>query len=425
MAGRYNNSYSGYMNPGLAEGFSNLSRAIFGSATDDNVAAAANANRERARQNAALAAKQEYYNANMPLAQSALAQILAGGGAVPRVPEYTETVSPEALAIAAENPELEGLAAPDRVYNSNAGQIDPQFASNLAAFFMNPDINQDSAMKGMSRGFAMNQAAQDPTNMRGWQAALGLMPGPDVAYTDQQAAAIRAEKEAGLDRRKLMEQNGGKPVIVGQGQTAYLPQNLQGQYGGATSLQGAGKPINVGEGDTAYLPGKDGTYSKDNKLEGRPKPGTGKNGGFSVKPADWAKINEQMETVLFDLEDQLNAGESEGYEYTIPAPLKKAIMAEAERQFMEAEGQVNPSTAALNAISMFYGDDIIKDGDFNFIGANDPRIVVPGKLVSDAREALRNAPQGQSEQIRQKIIERVAALGVNREAFIEALNAGN
>jgi len=410
--GRRDNAYSGWQNPELAAGFSNLSRAMFGSAADDAKAA-------ETRLNRAKAAQEEFYANNLPGAQSALAAYLSGQ--TPMLPpEYQNQYS-------AEDQALIDMGEPEANFNANQvmlqpERIDPAYLSNLAGLFLNPSLNQNTMWQGVARQQLIDQARNSDNVMRGLQAALGIQPGPDAAYTDEAAARIRAENQAGMDRRAAIRSGSAKPVVVGPDQTAYLPESMQGQYGGQTQLQGSQKPVTVGEGQRVFLPGEDG-YTEDRVLEGRQKAtGSKKDGGFQIKPGDWNKISKEMENVLFDLESQLNAGEDDGYEYRVPAPLRKLIQDKAERLFREGKGNISPSNAMLQAIGVFYGNDLITPGEWNMIGPNDMRIVVPGGVLAFAKEKIKADP---SPETREKVINDAVELGIDRESFIKALDAGN
>jgi len=200
--GRRDNAYSGWMNPGLAEGFSNLSKAMFGSATDDNVAAAAAANRELARKrgieadNAADA--RSAYQAVMPY----MGDVLLNG--LPTLPQYEEVPSQEGAMIAAENPELEGLAAPDRVMTApTGGGYDMEKINALArAMMLNPQETQRMWQSfGGARGFDAAQNA--PEDMARWLPifAGGGMPTQNFSPTPQRGDAIREQTVQGNMRR--------------------------------------------------------------------------------------------------------------------------------------------------------------------------------------------------------------------------------
>jgi len=200
--GRRDNAYSGWMNPGLAEGFSNLSKAMFGSATDDNVAAAAAANRELARKrgieadNAADA--RSAYQAVMPY----MGDVLLNG--LPTLPQYADAPSQEGAMIAAENPELEGLAAPDRVMTApTGGGYDMEKIGALAnAMMLNPQETQRMWQSfGGARGFDAAQNA--PEDMARWLPifAGGGMPTQNFSPTPQRGDAIREQAVQGNMRR--------------------------------------------------------------------------------------------------------------------------------------------------------------------------------------------------------------------------------
>jgi len=202
MAGRYNNPYSGYMNPGLAEGFSNLSRAIFGSATDDNVAAAAASNRELARKRGIEADNAADARAAYEAVQPFIGDVLING--LPTLPQYAEVPSQEGAMLAAENPQLEGLAAPDRVVTApTGGGYDMEKVSALArAMMLNPAETQNMWRSfGGARGF--DAAQNNPDDMARWLPIMGGggMPNQNFAPTPERADAIRNQTIQGQIQR--------------------------------------------------------------------------------------------------------------------------------------------------------------------------------------------------------------------------------
>lgn len=268
----------GYSDPGIGQAFSKLATALFGSAEGDTQAAAMRASDALASQRLqAMQAAAAFNNtldaaARVPLLQGQIAQAMGLG------PVHVDESGGFVRPVGPNGPQMSVPALPG---------VTPDQLGSLARAFLGAGGNTQQTMAGLgglgdavNKGLAawnLRNPGQVPEDvLRG--AAVQLHGaggvGPDFSPT---AEAARRNQDYINQRdfnnhffkfRGKQYEVDNTPVTAGTGQTVFLPQPMQGLFGGQAQLQGIPPqvpPVILDPGEIAY-PGFGGKSS----LQGGP-----------------------------------------------------------------------------------------------------------------------------------------------------------
>jgi len=313
------NRFAGYQDPGLGEAFSNLARAMFGSAQDDAYAANANAARQLAAQREQALNEARALDgavtatAALPQFQSRIVEALGyGPSTVNEAGMLIRPVSPD-------GPQMSVPVLPDQA------SVTPQQLSALARTFIGTGGNTQQMTAGLNNigqavsnrnaeRILLNPSAPGVSEdqVRGAATFLKGPGGVDADFAPTVGAQNRVQgfitqrnkdtiagRLAGdkysADRRfdASRYDTDNKPVVVGQNGTAFLPQGAQRRFGGQTELQGQQSIVNVPQGSTGYVPeSRQGDFGGATTLDGKDKPvaaGRGGSGSNNGKPVNIPK----------------------------------------------------------------------------------------------------------------------------------------
>lgn len=295
----------GYSDPAMGQAFSNLASALLGSAHDDAYLASAQANRALAQKraqevrDAQTVSEAMSTTAGMPQFQARILEALGYGPVT--VDESNNFIRP----VGPNDPQMSVPVLP------NQASVTPQQMSALARTFLGEGGNMQQTTAGLNNiGHAVNQRTGEryllnpdapgvtENNVRG---AAVLLKGPGGVDADFSPTVASAERNQGhltqrnnynadqrlagdkysadrtLQGKKYDVDN--RPVVVGQNQTAALPSNMQGRFGGQSQIRGQESPVIVPQGSTALIPdSRKGDFDGGTTVEGQPKPSSSRAG---------------------------------------------------------------------------------------------------------------------------------------------------
>lgn len=316
----------GYSDPAMGQAVSNLAQALFGSAHDDAYLASAQANRALAQKRAqevtdaqALSNAMTTTSAN-PIFQSRVLEALGYGPVtVDEGGNFIRPVSPN-------GPQMSVPVLP------NQASMSPQQYSALARTFLGEGGNMQQTTAGLNNigqavsartgeRYLLNPDAPGVTEnmLRGAATLLKGPGGVDADFSPTVASAERnqghitqrnnynADQRLAGDKYSANQQLAGKkydvdnrPVTVNQNQTAVLPNNMQGRFGGKSEIRGQESPVIVPQGSTALIPdSRKGDFDGGTTVEGQPKPTSSRNGGADGKTVTVPKhVQERMDLAM-------------------------------------------------------------------------------------------------------------------------------
>lgn len=414
---RRSNAYSGYANPEIGEAFSNLARAMFGNAQDDQYIAAAQANRALAAKRQQEAQADADYQALLqqsaanPLFQARALEAMGFGPATVDNGNLIRPVAPDGPQMSV--PVLPGQADPATQANiRNLARTMLGSGGNIQQSMAGFETLGNAATARLADQRLLNPGAFSEDQLRG---ATILRKGPagvDADFAPTTEAQNRLQNfitqrsNYGDDRRLEGTKYGvdNKPVVVGQNATAMRPN-------GTVIGRGQQSPINVPEGGTLVIPNdRQADFGGQSQIKGSPKTTRSGSGGKPTKitGADRKAIDDQITGFEKTLNSTYDASNG------IPAQLKQVLREEAAvRMRSGSDDEINNIPLATSrALKDFYGNAFVYNPTLG------RKVVVPERIILDAQSAI----SGKAD-INKVLNVANTRYGIPREALEAALKA--